>query len=52
MPTSILIFRMPQNLLGTESERWNYYIKISINSLTTFCNSLSLGADFNRMRFI
>lgn len=52
MPTSILVSRMPRELLKTELERKSYYIKISINSLTPFYNSLSLGADFSRMRFI
>lgn len=52
MPTSISIFRMPKELLGTGFERWNYYIKINVNSLTPFYNSLSFGADFSRMRFI
>ncbi|MDD0628496.1 hypothetical protein PSZ74_23850, partial [Shigella sonnei] len=32
--------KISRDLLGTEFERWNDYIKISINSLTPFCNSL------------
>jgi hypothetical protein len=52
MPASILMFRIPRDLLETEFERWKYYIKISINSLTPFHNSLCHGAHFNRMRLI